>query len=286
MLVLLGQVPDLRTVRRFTAAALVCGAAVISLNRVTAIDEQDVDWPVYRGDPKGNQYAALAQIHAANVHKLQPVWEYRTRDANQRSTMHANPVVVNGVMYVTTPSLKAVALDAATGRELWVFDPAKHNNGNVVRLRNRGVAYWKGVEGERIFHFVKDRVYAVDAKTGAWIAPFGKSGFIDLRQDLGVDPASAVIEMTSPGAVFRNFLIIASRVNETLRRLSRPYPRIRHGLGRAQVDLPYHSTRRSARTRDVEVGEGRELRRSQRLGWRDDRRAARLGVCRHRVGDG
>ncbi len=214
MLVLLGQVLDLRTVRRFTAAALVCGAAVISLNRVTAIDEQDVDWPVYRGDPKGNQYAALAQIHAANVHKLQPVWEYRTRDANQRSTMHANPVVVNGVMYVTTPSLKAVALDAATGRELWVFDPAKHNNGNVVRLRNRGVAYWKGVEGERIFHFVKDRVYAVDAKTGAWIAPFGKGGFIDLRQDLGVDPASAVIEMTSPGAVFRNFLIIASRVNE------------------------------------------------------------------------
>ncbi len=214
MLVLLGQVPDLRTVRRFTAAALVLAAAVVSWN-VTAIDEQDVDWPVYRGDPKGNQYAPLAQIHAGNVHKLQPVWEYRTRDANQRSTMHANPVVVNGVMYVTTPSLKAVALDAATGRELWVFDPAKHNNGNVVCLRNRGVAYWKGVEGERIFHFVKDRVYYVDARTGAWIASFGKGGFIDLRQDLGVDPATAVIEMTSPGAVFRNFLIIASRVNES-----------------------------------------------------------------------
>ena len=182
---------------------------------MTAIGEQDLDWPVYRGDPKGNQYAPLAQIHAANVHRLQPVWTYRTGDANQRSTMHANPVVVNGVMYVTTPSLKAVALDAATGRELWTFDPAKHNNGNVVRLRNRGVTYWKGTEGERIFHFVKDRVYAVNAKTGALIASFGKNGFIDLRQDLGVDPATAVIEMTSPGAVFRNFLVIASRVNES-----------------------------------------------------------------------
>ena len=211
----LTHVLELRAVVRVAVTALVCGTAAVSWTRVTAIGGQDVEWPVYRGDPKGNQYAPLAQIHAANVHRLQPVWTYRTGDANQRSTMHANPVVVNGVMYVTTPSLKAVALDAATGRELWTFDPAKHNNGNVVRLRNRGVTYWKGTEGERIFHFVKDRVYAVNAKTGALIASFGKNGFIDLRQDLGVDPATAVIEMTSPGAVFRNFLIIASRVNES-----------------------------------------------------------------------
>jgi glucose dehydrogenase len=204
-----------QSVLRFSAAALVCGTAAVSWNRVTAVGEQDVDWPVYRGDPKGNQYAPLAQIHAANVHRLRPVWQYRTGDANQRSTMHVNPIVVNGVMYVTTPSLKVVALHAATGRELWSFDPAKHNNGNVVRLRNRGVAYWKGTEGERIFHFVRDRVYAVDAKSGALIGSFGKGGFIDLRQNLGVDPATAVIEMTSPGAVFRNFLIIASRVNES-----------------------------------------------------------------------
>lgn len=175
----------------------------------------NVDWPVYRGDPKGNQYSSLAQIHAANVHRLERAWVYRTGDANQRSTMHVNPLVVNGVMYVTTPSLKAVALDAATGKEIWTFDPARHNNGTVVRLRNRGLVHWKGAEGERIFHFVRDRVYAIDAKSGAHISTFGKAGFIDLRQDLGVDPASAVIEMTSPGAVFKNFLIVASRVNES-----------------------------------------------------------------------
>ena len=173
------------------------------------------DWPVYRGDPKGNQYSPLAQIHAANVHRLERAWEYKTGDANERSTMHANPIVVDGVMYVTTPSLKAVALNAATGKEVWVFDPAKYNHGNVVRLRNRGVTYWKGSAGDRLFHFVRDRVYAVDAKTGALITTFGTGGFIDLRQHLGVDPASAVIEMTSPGAVFKNILIIASRVNES-----------------------------------------------------------------------
>jgi quinoprotein glucose dehydrogenase len=197
------------------AAAILCGTATLTWNRALAAGAANLDWPVYRGDPKGNQYSPLAQIHAANVHTLQPAWEYHAGDANERSTMHANPIVVNGVMYVTTPSLKAVALNAATGREIWVFDPARYNNGNIVRLRNRGVTYWKGAEGERIFHFVRDRVYAVDAKSGALITSFGHGGFLDLRQDLGVDPATAVIEMTSPGAIFRNLLIIASRVNES-----------------------------------------------------------------------
>jgi quinoprotein glucose dehydrogenase len=197
------------------AAAACLGAVAATVARSAASTGVNADWPVYRGDPKGNQYVSLAQIHAANVHRLERVWEYRTRDANERSTMHVNPIVVNGVMYVTTPSLRAIALDAATGREIWVFDPAKYNNGQVVRLRNRGVAYWKGVEGERIFHFVRERVYAVDARSGALITSFGQGGFIDLRQNLGVEPATAVIEMTSPGAVFKNFLIIASRVNES-----------------------------------------------------------------------
>lgn len=174
------------------------------------------DWSVYRGDPKGNQYAPLAQIHAANVHNLVPAWEYHAGDGSQRSTMYVNPIVVNGVMYITTPTLKAVALDAATGREIWSFDPSKHNEGNaVIRLRNRGVTYWKGAGGERIFDFVKDRVYALDAKTGRLIPSFGNDGHIDLRENLGVDPAKVGLEMTSPGAIYRNLLIVGSRVNES-----------------------------------------------------------------------
>ena len=98
--------------------------AAVALSQTSADSSGNVDWGVHRGDAKGTQYSPLAQIHAANVHKLQPAWEYHTRDANQRSTMHVNPIVVNGVMYVTTPSMKAVALDAASGREMWSFDPA------------------------------------------------------------------------------------------------------------------------------------------------------------------
>ena len=199
----------------FITAALVGGTAIV-LTQSPAASSTNVGWEVYRGDPKGNQYAPLAQIHAANVHTLVPVWEYHTGDASQRSTMHVNPIVVNGVMYITTPSLKAVALDASTGREIWSFDPSKNNEGHaVIRLRNRGVAYWKGGGGERIFDFVKDRVYALDAKTGRLIPSFGKGGHIDLRENLGVDPSTVGLEMTSPGAIYRNLLILGSRVNES-----------------------------------------------------------------------
>ena len=180
-----------------------------------AAERSDVDWPVHRGDPGGTQFAALAQIHAANVHRLRPAWEYRTGDATARSNMHANPLVVGGILYLTTPSMRAVALDARTGREVWAFDPARHNNGQVIRLRNRGVTHWRGAEGARIFHFVRERVYALDAATGGLIRSFGRNGFIDLRENLGVDPQSVFVEMTSPGAIFENLLILGSRVNES-----------------------------------------------------------------------
>jgi quinoprotein glucose dehydrogenase len=96
-----------------------------------------------------------------------------------------------------------------------VFDPAAHNKGQVIRLRNRGVTFWKGAGGERIFHFVKDRVYALNAADGRLIASFGKGGYIDLREHLGVDPATVSLEMTSPGAIYGDYLILGSRVNES-----------------------------------------------------------------------
>jgi quinoprotein glucose dehydrogenase len=172
------------------------------------------DWAIYRGDKKANQYAELAQIHAANVHRLQPVWEYHTGDPNGPS-MYSNPIIVEGLMYFTTPKLNAVALNAATGKEVWVFDPAKHSEGNkVFRGRSRGVTFWEGAAGQRIFHFVNNRVYALDAKTGALIPSFGNGGFIDLRENLGVEATTASIEVTTPGIVYKNFLIVTSRVPE------------------------------------------------------------------------
>jgi quinoprotein glucose dehydrogenase len=199
--------------------AILCSAQIgqerLDLSGEWPVYRGNIDWTVNRRDPNGSQFAPIAQINATNVQKLRPAWEYHTGDASGRSSMYANPIVIDGTMYLSTPSLKAVALDAATGRQKWVFDPAKYNNGVVTRLRNRGVAYWKGAEGERVFDFVRDRVYAIDAKSGQLIQTFGKDGHIDLRENLGVDPKSVELEMTTPGAVYKNLLILGSRVNET-----------------------------------------------------------------------
>jgi len=173
------------------------------------------DWAINRGDKKGTQYSELAQIHAANVHHLKPAWEYRAGDANERSNMHSNPIIIDGLMYFTTSTLRAVAIDAGTGKEAWVFKAEDHHpDGTVFRGRSRGIVYWESGDNKRIFHSVKDRVYALDAKTGKLITSFGENGHIDLRQNLGMDPEDASIEVTNPGIVYKDFLIVVSRVPE------------------------------------------------------------------------
>ena len=108
------------------------------------------DWGIYRGDKKGNQYAELAQIHAANVHRLRPAWEYHTGDSGNRTSMYANPIMIDGLVYVSTPSLNAAALDAVTGEEVWFFDASKHNEKQqVLQGRNRGLVYWEGLRENR-----------------------------------------------------------------------------------------------------------------------------------------
>jgi quinoprotein glucose dehydrogenase len=172
------------------------------------------DWAIYRGDKKSNQYSELAQINAANVHKLKPVWEFHTGDPNGPS-MYSNPIIIEGLLYFTTPRLDAIALNAVTGEQVWKFESSQHNdNKQIFRGRSRGVTYWEGAEGKRIFHFVNNKVYALDAKTGELIKTFGDRGFIDLRLDLGVDPVNASIEVTTPGIVYKNLLIVTSRVPE------------------------------------------------------------------------
>lgn len=176
-----------------------------------------VDWAIYRGDKKGNQYAELAQIHAANVHRLELAWQYQTGDASNTSSMQCNPIMIDGLLYFSTSTLRAVALDATTGEEVWVFESSRHNeNQTLFRGRSRGVTYWESKDGKdkRIFHFVKDRVYALHAKTGELITSFGNKGHIDLRQNLDMDDEQASIEVTTPGIIYNNFLIVGSRVPE------------------------------------------------------------------------
>src|SRR5688572_17995979 len=85
-----------------------------------------IEWAIYRGDKKSNQYSELAQINAANVHELKPAWEYHTGDPNGPS-MYSNPIIIEGIMYFTTPRVDAIAINAVTGEEVWRFESAQHN---------------------------------------------------------------------------------------------------------------------------------------------------------------
>ena len=108
----------------------------MSLSATTIVDRPNTDWPVYNGDSGGTRYAALDQINTINVDKLQIAWTYHTGDKheNPNSTIECNPIVVDGVMYVTSPQLKAIALDAATGRKIWSYEPFSAAEAGTSRL--------------------------------------------------------------------------------------------------------------------------------------------------------
>jgi quinoprotein glucose dehydrogenase len=172
------------------------------------------DWAIYRGDKKGLQYSELDQINTENVARLRLAWEYHHGEPGGPS-MYSNPIIIDGLLYFTAPTLDVICINAASGEEVWRFVAAAHHEDKEVwRGRNRGVAYWKGAAGERIFAFVKNRVYALEAKNGRHIPSFGRNGYIDLHYDLPVDPEKASVEVTSPGIVYKDHLIVGGRVPE------------------------------------------------------------------------
>ena len=166
------------------------------------------DWPIYGGTPENDHYSTLSQINRENVKQLQVAWSF---DTGESGGLQTSPIIVGGVLYAYTPSQKVIALNAATGTLLWKFDPAVHGWQPA-----RGLAYWSDGKEKRILAGVMNSVYALDADTGKPIPTFGENGRIDLRKDLGRDPETQSIALTSPGVVYKDLLIIGGRDPETL----------------------------------------------------------------------
>ena len=170
----------------------------------------DVNWAVNGGE--GNiRYSPLSQINRANVRNLQVAWTYDSQDAFKDSEMQSNPVVVDGVLFATTPTMKVVAVNAATGREIWKFDPSG-GTGARTRFRHRGVA----VHADRVFVSYRNFLWALDKTTGQPIVSFGAKGRIDLREGLGKPAEGLSVSASTPGVVFEDLLILPSSVPETL----------------------------------------------------------------------
>src|SRR5215467_11356956 len=149
-------------------------------------------WTIVHGNSDGNHYSSLTEIDTNNVQQLQPAWEFHTRDADTaaHSQIQCNPIMVNGTLYCTSPQLKLFALDAATGKQKWVFSPFDSIPGgqrvsHFIMNNNRGVTYWSdGKNDQRIFYVADAFLEAVDANTGKLIRSFGDSGKVELHRGL------------------------------------------------------------------------------------------------------
>ena len=188
------------------AVAALALFAVIALR--AHVPAENADWAVY-GGIAGDHYSSLAQINRGNVQNLAVAWTF---DTGEQGGLQSSPLIVDGVLYGLTPSQKVFALDAATGKLLWKFEPGI--NGTQP---DRGLAYWSSGEDKRIFVGAMNFLYALDAKTGNPIESFASHGRIDLRENLGREPANAQsIYLTSPAVVYKDLVIVGGRNPETL----------------------------------------------------------------------
>jgi quinoprotein glucose dehydrogenase len=171
-------------------------------------------WEMFGGGPENTHYSSLKQINRSNVSKLKLAWTYDTGDVFQGSEMQCNPIVVGGVLYATTPKLRLIALDAATGQLKWSFDPPLPASRRG--RRNRGVSHWTDGKSARIFFSAGNQLYSLDAKTGRLDDGFGKAGIVDLREGLGRPAESLTVSSTTPGVVYKDLLILPTLVSEGL----------------------------------------------------------------------
>src|ERR1044071_8785518 len=154
------------------------------------------EWPVYGGGNANAKYSPLSQINAPNVKNLQIAWRWKSPDVEilkARKGMdtwlnEGTPLMIGGVLYVSTSLSQVAAIDAATGKSIWVYNPESYKAGRPTNLgfTHRGVAYWAGGGSPRIFIGTCDSyLIALDARTGALSTDFGDNGKIDLTKGLG-----------------------------------------------------------------------------------------------------
>jgi quinoprotein glucose dehydrogenase len=176
------------------------------------------EWPTYGGDLGHTRYSPLDQINASNFSKLEVAWRFKTDNLGPRPefNLESTPLMVKGVLYSTGGTRRAVvALDAATGEQLWIHSENEGPRGAAAprQLSGRGLAYWTDGKEERILYVTPGyRLIALDAKTGQRVPGFGKDGVVDLKEqmDQPIDPLSPEIGLHSTPIVARNTVIVGA----------------------------------------------------------------------------
>ena len=169
-------------------------------------------WSHYNGDKMGSKYSALDQINKSNVKDLKVSWKLVTEDLEPAgfSTIECNPLILEDIIYLVSPTLAVIAVNARDGSQRWRYD-----TDTVQRTRgvNRGLAYWSSGDTTRIFFSKGNYLYCLDAHNGQLIKSFGVDGMVNLKEGLNRD-ADNRNKSTSPGVIFKDLYILGSTVGE------------------------------------------------------------------------
>ena len=186
------------------------------------------EWPTYGHDSGGKRFSPVAQITPANVNRLDVAWVYHMRPATPPpaaatagrgrgrggsgfASSETTPLVINGVMYLTTPYYRVVALDASTGKEVWAFQLPSGNPST------RGLEYWPGdarTPAQIVFGTSDAKLYSVNAKTGALNEAFGDKGVVNLDTPEILQGLPGRNGLSSPPTVYKNLVITGGTTQE------------------------------------------------------------------------
>ena len=201
----------------------------VALFFALSLSAADDGWPAYGHDPGGTRYSRLKQITPGNVARLQVAWTYHTgalqpeTELNQKAAFEATPILVDGVLYLSTPFNQVIALDPGTGAEKWKFDPLVVRTHGYSEVTSRGVSAWTDSHSApaaachlRIFEGTIDaRLIAVDGRTGKPCADFGDAGQVDLKQ--GIDYHQKFpgdYQVTSAPAIVGDVVVTGSSIGD------------------------------------------------------------------------
>ena len=198
--------------RRLTfslSLALICESLALAQN----------DWTNVGNDKGAMRYSTLTQINRRNVKDLKPAWTFNAGgvDSGGRSSaIQCTPIVVDGLMYLTSPDTQVIALAADTGREVWRFNPKRGLR--YRHLHNRGVAWWSeaGANGQKriLFATPDGFLYSLDALTGKPDPSFGTEGVVNLRRGIDRDLSDLTYGVTSAPVIFEDLVILGFSLDE------------------------------------------------------------------------
>jgi quinoprotein glucose dehydrogenase len=184
------------------------------------------EWRVYGGDQGASRYSPLAEINRGNVTSLAVAWTWRpgetalTEYGTEPGTFQNTPLMIDDVLYVSTPYNRVVALNPSTGAEIWRYDPEPFKDGqppNGTGFVHRGVTAWRDDAGAlRIFVASRYRLICLDARTGKPVATFGREGIVNLSEGLSWEINPRHYTNTSPPVVYKNLVIVGNGVGDRL----------------------------------------------------------------------